>query len=343
VTVNGVVRQVPGPSTTVEGVLKAAGLHPSGGKLFSAVSHKLLDKDYGRPTILLDGVAAPLAAPVRADAAVVAVDGADTVEPVAEKRMETPTGGLPAVENTIWYPGLPAVDEVTVGEVSGEEVSRRRLAQPQPPRRELAPVVALTFDDGPDPNWTLPLLQLLHDEGVTATFCSIGLWAQRRPDIVRAERDQGHAICDHTMHHVEHLDTKSHAQVDQEVGEGYRALTGILGTPPVLFRAPGGNVGPDVINVAHGYGLRVLGWAIDPHDFQRPPVDVLVDRIMSKLRPGSVILLHDGGGDRGNTLAAVKIVIDRLKAMGWGFATPVSPPGPPPPSPPPPPATPPSG
>jgi len=338
VTVNGTDWHVPGPVTSVAAVLRAANLHPHGARLFSALSHKLLNPSVGQPTILVDGVPAGLQASVRANSVVLAVDGPDTTEAIADRAVPIPSVGLPDVENTVWYPGKDGLEDTTVGVVSGEVVSSRRVAEPIAPRRELAPIVALTFDDGPDSQWTPQILQLLHDEGVKATFCVVGHWAERFPDLVKAERDQGHVICDHTMHHVEHLDKKPHAQVEQEIGDGYRTLTNLLGTPPALYRAPGGSLGPDVIAVAHEHGMRVIGWAIDPHDYERPPVPVLVDRIMSRIRPGSIILLHDGGGDRANTLAAVKIVIDQLKAMGWNFATPLFPPPPPAPAPPAPPA-----
>jgi peptidoglycan/xylan/chitin deacetylase (PgdA/CDA1 family) len=326
VVVNGVPRRVPGPVSTVAAVLRAARQHPRGARLYSARSHKLLDGDAGPPTILVNGLAAGLETRVRAGASVVAVDGPDLTESVVDKQVPVPAAGLPDVENTIWYPGKAGLQQTTVGAVSGEVVTARRLTEPLPPRRETAGVVALTFDDGPDPRWTPQVLQLLHDEGVKATFCVVGHWAERFPDLVKAERDQGHVVCDHTMHHVEHLDHKPHAQVEQEIGDGFRTLTNLLGTPPPLYRAPGGSIGPDVIAVAHEYGMRVIGWAIDPHDYERPPEPVLVDRVMSRIRPGSIILMHDGGGDRANTVAAARVIIDRLKAMGYGFATPLSPP-----------------
>jgi peptidoglycan/xylan/chitin deacetylase (PgdA/CDA1 family) len=333
VRVNGVLHHVPGP-TTVAAVLRATGVRTERARLVSAVSHKVLRADNGPPTLLVDGLPAGMDSAVGADAAVVAVDGPVDVEPVAVRTVPVafagPGPGLPEVENTLWYPGLAGADEETVGAVSGEVVGRRRVREPVGPRRELAPVVALTFDDGPDPRWTPQVLQILREEGVKATFCVVGYVALRFPELVKGVQGEGHVLCDHTMHHVEHLDQAPHPQVEQEVVDGLRAVQSIVGSPPSLYRAPGGFLGPDVIGVARGNGLRVLGWAIDPHDYERPPLDVLIGRVMGALRPGAVILLHDGGGDRSTTVAALRPVIQQVKAMGWSFATPMS--GPPPPA-----------
>lgn len=338
VVVNGVPYRVPGPGpSSVESVLRASDVHPHGTRLYSALSHKLLDKDFGPPTVLVNGLPATLDSPVRAYDSVLAVNGPDTTEAVVDQQTDVPASGLPEIENVLWYPGALGHDKTTYGALSGEVVARQRLLDPVAPRRELAPVVALTFDDGPDPNWTPQILQLLRDEGIKATFCEVGYLALKHPDLTRQVVADGNVLCDHTMHHVEHLDKAPHAQVVQEVVDGYTTLANIVGAPPPMYRAPGGHLGPDVIGVARGQGMRVLGWAIDPHDYERPPVPVIVERVMSVIRPGAVILFHDGGGDRSGTVAAVRMIIDQLKAMGWSFATPLT--GPPavlPPPPPPP-------
>jgi peptidoglycan/xylan/chitin deacetylase (PgdA/CDA1 family) len=340
--VNGVLRQVPGPGpTTVAAALAATGVQVEPARLVSAGSHKVLKADNGPPTYLLDGVAATALSPVGAGSYVVAVNGPEDVEEVVARSVPVPPGepALPEVEHSLWYPGVPGADDDLVGAVSGEVVSQRRVRDPVAARRELAPVVALTFDDGPDPRWTPVILQILREEGVKATFCVVGYLALRFPDMVKGAHGEGHVLCDHTMHHVEHLDGAPHPQVEQEVGDGLQAIRGLIGAPPPLYRAPGGHLGPDVIAVARSNGMRVLGWGIDPHDFERPPADVIVQRVIGALRPGAVILLHDGGGDRSATVAALRPIIQQAKALGWAFATPMF--GPPPLPPPPPPAPPP--
>jgi peptidoglycan/xylan/chitin deacetylase (PgdA/CDA1 family) len=333
VRVNGTDAHVPGPETTVDGVLRATGLTPTPGRLLSAIKHQVLDASFSPPLLHVDGAPATWTTHVGAGASITAAAGTDQTEPVVSERVAVPAGGLPEVERVLWYPGQAGYDETTYGTVSGEVEGRRRTVEPVGPRQELAGVVALTFDDGPDPRWTPQVLQLLSDAGIKATFCMIGFMAERHPDLVRAVRDQGHVLCDHTQHHMLHMDTKPHDVVVAEVDGGYRALTGILGSPPPIYRAPGGFLSPDVISVARGQGMRVLGWAVDPHDYEHPPADVILGRIVPKLRPGSVILLHDGGGDRSQTVAMLKQLIDHVKGMGWSFATPMFGP-PPPPAPP---------
>jgi peptidoglycan/xylan/chitin deacetylase (PgdA/CDA1 family) len=340
VFVNGVEEQLPGPVTTVDSAVRATGERLPQGRLLSALNHQVVDADFSPPVLEVDGVAAQWTTPVRAGQSVMATPGPDQTEPVVTQKTDVAPGGLPEVEKTLWYPGQTGSDESTYGALSGELVRRQRTAEPVAPRPELAGVVALSFDDGPDPRWTPQILQILNEEGIKATFCVIGYVAQRFPDLVKAERDQGHVLCDHTQHHMLHMDTKPHDVVVAEIDQCHRYLTSLLGTPPPIYRAPGGFLSPDVISVARGEGMRVLGWSIDPHDYERPPPDEILNRILPKVRPGSVILLHDGGGDRSNTVAMLRPLIDHLKAMGWSFATPMfgpPPPPPPPASPPPPP------
>ncbi|HZQ26935.1 MAG TPA: polysaccharide deacetylase family protein, partial [Acidimicrobiales bacterium] len=323
VLVNGVDEQVPGPVTTVDSAIRATGARPPHGRLLSALTHQVVDADFNPPVLKVDGVTASWTTPVRAGQSVEATPGPDETEPVVTQKVEVAPGGLPEVEKTLWYPGQPGADESTYGALSGELVSRQRTTEPVAPRPELAGVVALSFDDGPDPRWTPQILQILNEEGIKATFCVVGYVAQRYPELVKAERDQGHVLCDHTQHHMLHLDTKPHDVVVSEIDQCSRYLTSLLGTAPPLYRAPGGFLGPEVISVARGNGMRVLGWSIDPHDYERPPADELLNRILPKIRPGSVILLHDGGGDRSQTVAVLRPLIQHLKAMGWSFATPM--------------------
>jgi peptidoglycan/xylan/chitin deacetylase (PgdA/CDA1 family) len=183
-------------------------------------------------------------------------------------------------------------------------------------------VVALTFDDGPDPRWTPMILQILHDEQVPATFCVVGHVASRHPELVVAEHDGGYALCDHTVHHIIHLDLRPHSQIVDEIDQAADFIRSVAGTDATYFRAPGGYVSDDVIAVAHQRGLRVLGWTVDPHDYQRPSVDLLLRRVLNTVRPGAIVLLHDGGGDRSHTVAALKPLIEFLKAAGYSFTTP---------------------
>ena len=182
------------------------------------------------------------------------------------------------------------------------------------------PVVALTFDDGPDPAWTPQVLALLREAGIHATFCLVGTWAQRYPGLVRAIVADGNTICDHTEHHVEHLDRHRRADASAEIGDGEQAIVAAGVPAPRYYRPPGGSLSPMIVDVAHRDGLAVLGWSIDPRDWRAPPADQIAGYVEAGVRPGSIVLLHDGGGDRSQTVAAARALVGALSARGYRFA-----------------------
>lgn len=184
------------------------------------------------------------------------------------------------------------------------------------------PVVALTFDDGPDPTWTPQVLQILHDAGIHATFCLVGRAVRRHPDLVRAILEAGNTLCDHTQGHTEHLDRRPLPFIEAEVGQGREAIVDAAGQPPRFYRAPGGSLSAAVIDVAHRDGMAVLGWSLDPRDWKHPPAAAILDYILAGIRPGAVVLLHDGGGDRSSTVAQLPSLIGELTRRGYRFVVP---------------------
>lgn len=194
------------------------------------------------------------------------------------------------------------------------------LVQPTSP--EGRPAVALTLDDGPDPHWTPPVLQILREEGVVATFCTVGTMATAHPELVRAEAAEGHAACDHTVHHDEHLDRRPPPEMAAEVNGQADTLRDILGTDPPYYRAPGGNLSPPMIEMAHARGMRVLHWSADVADFRLHSPPRMLAWMLSQVRPGTIILLHDGGGNRAATVAMLRPLIQELKVRGFVFALP---------------------
>jgi peptidoglycan/xylan/chitin deacetylase (PgdA/CDA1 family) len=324
VTVAGtLVKLRQGGRATVADALDAAGVSARDGVLFSAVSHRVLDPHHDPATFAVDGDPALRTTALESGDSVTFADGVDAGEPVEPRQTPVEPGGLPPVERTLWRPGHAGVADSQVGAVSGEVVSSQRIVSPTPAVPERASVVALTFDDGPNPQWTPQVLQILQDEGVKATFCTVGYATQRYPELVRLERDRGHAVCDHTLHHNVTLATRPRSQVQDEIFGQADKLQDILHEAPRLYRPPGGSLSPEVIDVAHQRGLRVLLWDVDPHDYQRPPAPVLLQRILDRVRPGSVILMHDGGGDRSQTVAMLRALVDQLKGRGFSFSTPV--------------------
>ncbi len=186
-------------------------------------------------------------------------------------------------------------------------------------------VVALTFDDGPNPDATPLILQTLREKGVRATFFVLGSHAERWPELVRRISYEGHQLGNHGYFHRK-LQFKSPFYVSRDIRLGIRAIKRAGAPAPRLFRAPHGFRSPWTTPIASSYGERTVGWSLGVWDSDRPGADEIVRRTMEGVEPGSIILLHDGDGynpdgDRMQTAAALPMIIDRLKEQGYEFAT----------------------
>jgi peptidoglycan-N-acetylglucosamine deacetylase len=175
------------------------------------------------------------------------------------------------------------------------------------------PVVALTFDDGPS-EYTDRYLDVLREKGVPATFFEIGQEMPGREATMRRILAEGEEIGDHTMNHVEY---PGYAQI-AGAAERIRQDTGFR---PCLFRPPGGAVDSSVIDTAGSLGLKTITWDVDPRDWSLPGTEEIYSNIVDNAKPGAIILMHDGGGPRDETLAALPRIIDTLRAKGYGFKT----------------------
>ena len=181
--------------------------------------------------------------------------------------------------------------------------------------------IALTIDDGPSPVYTPQVLRLLARYRITATFSMIGIEAQAYPAVAREVADAGHLIVNHTWTHLD-LQWLPPALVAEQMTRAADAIHAATGRVPGLFRAPYGAWSPFVLAQCARTGLTPLGWSVDPRDWSRPGVPSIVTNIMRNTHAGSIILEHDGGGNRAQTVAALKIVIPRLLAAGYHFRTP---------------------
>jgi peptidoglycan/xylan/chitin deacetylase (PgdA/CDA1 family) len=181
--------------------------------------------------------------------------------------------------------------------------------------------IALTIDDGPSPEYTPQVLRLLEKYRVTATFSMIGLEVHAYPGLVREVAAAGHTIANHTWSHLD-LAYLSPAAVADQIRRATGAIHHATGRTPALFRAPYGAWSPDVLRQCARAGMTPLDWSVDPRDWSRPGVAAIVGNIMANTRTGSIILEHDGGGDRAQTVAALKIVLPRLLDAGYRFTTP---------------------
>lgn len=187
--------------------------------------------------------------------------------------------------------------------------------------RTLVPVVALTIDDGPDPRYTAPILTILRREGVRATFFVIGNNALRYPYLVREELAEGHEVGNHSFSHPD-LRNASYEDVKREVILGGDAISrATQGEHTALFRPPSGRFNGELARVAAELNYRVILWTVGLENRATHTPEQMIERVLAQVRPGSIILLHDGRLDRTATVLALGPLIERLKAKGYQFVT----------------------
>jgi peptidoglycan/xylan/chitin deacetylase (PgdA/CDA1 family) len=179
--------------------------------------------------------------------------------------------------------------------------------------------VALTFDDGPG-QYTPQILALLRQYHVKATFCLIGVNVKAHHDYVQQIVADGHTLCNHSWKHDIHLGKKSvdtiRADLQATNDEIHRAVPS---AKIAYFRAPGGNFTPQSVEVAKELGMKPLGWNVDPDDWdvkkypEGPPMTGHIEAVLHKrIHAGSIVLSHDGGGQRECTVAAYKALLPAL-------------------------------
>jgi peptidoglycan/xylan/chitin deacetylase (PgdA/CDA1 family) len=180
--------------------------------------------------------------------------------------------------------------------------------------------VALTFDDGPDPTWTPQVLAVLKENHIKATFFEIGKEVRANPRIARMVLAAGMVIGDHTESHLD-LRKASAAVVTAQIKDGAADIQRVTGEHVTYFRFPYGAITPRVRSIATGLGLKVVSWDLDTEDWKKPEANWIVRHVVDLVHPGEIILMHDGGGDRSRTVAALKAIIARLKAHSYRFVT----------------------
>jgi peptidoglycan-N-acetylglucosamine deacetylase len=181
--------------------------------------------------------------------------------------------------------------------------------------------IALTIDDGPNATYTPQVLKLLAKYQVTAMFSMIGIEVAALPGVATDVAAAGHVIANHTHRHLD-LVTMSSPQVAAEMDQATDAIHNATGLMPTRFRAPYGAWSKTVFEHCAETGMAPIDWSVDPRDWARPGVSAIVRDIMRTTRGGSIILEHDGGGNRSETVTALSIVIPRLLDEGYQFVTP---------------------
>jgi cellulose synthase/poly-beta-1,6-N-acetylglucosamine synthase-like glycosyltransferase/peptidoglycan/xylan/chitin deacetylase (PgdA/CDA1 family) len=188
--------------------------------------------------------------------------------------------------------------------------------------------IAISFDDGPDSQWTPKILDILKDKKTPGIFFIIGDQANKRPNILKREFAEGHEIGNHTFTHPK-FDEISHTQLRWELNLTQRLIESTLDVKTILFRPPYGidhqpEYSEEVaqLPLAQEMGYLIVGQRIDPDDWSlrngKPiPAKEIVDSVLRQAGNGNIILLHDGGGDRTQTVAALPQIIDALRKKGY--------------------------
>lgn len=192
-------------------------------------------------------------------------------------------------------------------------------------RTDETETVALTFDDGPNEPYTSQIAALLEDRAIAATFFQVGRCVQRHPEVTRALEGAGHVIGNHSYSHSFGR-CWDRGSVADEIARAQGVFTDVLGTQPALYRPPWLARTPALFDVLRKRSLQaVSGEFCHAFEVAQPSPRSIARRALAKVRPGAIIIFHDGydakGGNRASTVAAVEIVADRLLAAGYRFTT----------------------
>ena len=338
VTVNGMTRTVD-RGTTLSDMIAEGVVSPKPGNLL-AVDGEVLEEGGGAAfagTVngneVTDG-----ATELHKGDVVQLDDGADATEDYDVTTEEAPPGQVELGEGAIhvYVPGEPAQVETRTGKVSGKSVQETvkegsdNVYLKYNANTNGEKVVALTFDDGPWPT-TSELLDVLKENDAVATFFTIGEQTSDKTDYVETIQRmaaEGHQIGTHSYDHAAtgggngvDMTRQSPEKQIEEVQMGQQAIADATGSEASkVFRSPGGNFHDEIIWNLQPYITSEIGWNVDTEDWRRPGADAIAERLLS-VKPGDVVLMHDGGGDRSQTIEALKIALPQLRAEGYKFVT----------------------
>ncbi|BAZ08428.1 polysaccharide deacetylase [Calothrix sp. NIES-4071] len=179
--------------------------------------------------------------------------------------------------------------------------------------------IALTFDDGPAAHFTDQIIKILHQNNIKATFFMIGENVKTYPQQAKNVIANGNVIGNHTWHHW--YRSMSPQLAASEIENTANIIYKTTGAKTTLFPPPGGILDNGVAAYAKNQKDGIIIWSDDSEDWRRPAASTLVKRVVKQATPGGIILMHDGGGNRSNTVAALPQIISTLRQQGYKFVT----------------------
>lgn len=342
VSINGITHRV-NAGATFQDAINAGYASPKAGNLM-AIDGSVAKEGGGEPfQATYEGTTtSDLKALLPRGAQITISNGGDTTETYTETTETVPfeTRDLPT-SNAAYYEGSIHIysdgengEQTTkIGDVSGARISEV-TKQPVPAGYRGytvdtggEKVIALTFDDGPWHTTTKEIIDLLAEYNAHATFFVIGNQVEENPDLVREAHDNGNQIATHTYDHAAgsgkgvNLTYMSSDEQVQEITKGLEAVDNALGTQVSrVLRTPGGNYYGPLITTLHPYIDAEIGWDVDTRDWSKPGAEKIAEALKS-VKPGQVVLMHDGGGDRSQTVEGLRTALPYLAQQGYKFIT----------------------
>lgn len=338
VTINGQQQTIEGQQRTIEGLLDTNTVSVTPGNYVAVDGSVMREGEGTRATATINGQGTEdFSTRLNEGDDISLTNGSDITEEYTE-------GEPQALQPTLEIKGTGAVHLYTQKGEPGEKVVRTgnesgktaEVTTKEPVNGVVQyynvntngdKVIALTFDDGPWDTSTAAILDTLKEYDAKATFFTVGQKISGHEDLLQRAANEGHEIGTHTWDHAEgsgqgvSLILMSSDERKQEVEKGLQAIKDATGQDAsLMFRSPGGNFDTSVASDLSDLIDAEIGWNIDTGDWQKPGVDTIAQRIESA-GPGEIILMHDGGGDRSETVAALKQALPKLKEEGYRFVT----------------------
>lgn len=298
------------PDSTLRTAILALRLRPRDGALLD-VEGQVIEEGRFPGYVAVNGKRVRLDRPLRDGDELTLVHAEDRTEGRRREVIPVPEGMPPNPQAFVG--AVPGTQVIVRGRLSGKIASS--TFRPDPDARRPR-TVALTFDDGPSPTVTLRIARTLRRMGAKGTFFVVGTMVERYPDVVRKLAAMGMAVGNHSMSHPYRHPFSRLPMDEQErqIREGTRLLEK-LGIEPTLFRPPGGAWSPRTLEAATRHDQRIVLWSVDSMDWSGLRPRDIARRVLRDVRPGSIVLLHDGGGNRKATLQALPRIIRGLRRM----------------------------